>query len=374
MLFVYYNIGGKNIMLKNLNFFRIWFTITILYGHIMQHFLIPMFPDLPAIIYIKNHISYAFGYMCDMFFIISGFFLFFSFFKDSNFKNFIIKKVARLSPVLLFSLFGFMILSPFIENIHFYKYQNILSVFFIRSSFITNIETNNGAAWYINVMFWGYIFYYSLFNSIPKEKRKYITAIIVFIMYSILINKQNLYDQPQFILDGILTIPMIRALAGMGLGYIIAEFYNSSNCQNSKSIFSKIGYTIIEIITIILLFKFSIINPLSYSFPILTILFIIIFYCFLTKKGYISRFLDNNVVFQLGKYCFSIYMMQDFCFQLLNKFLWNNIHFGIIEHPIFNILAGILFCIIVGIITYYIIEEPCKRLILAKLAKSHQKI
>ena len=83
MLFIYYNIGGKNIMLKNLNFFRIWFTITILYGHIMQHFLIPMFPDLPAIIYIKNHISYAFGYMCDMFFIISGFFLFFSFWKNT---------------------------------------------------------------------------------------------------------------------------------------------------------------------------------------------------------------------------------------------------------------------------------------------------
>ena len=305
-----------------------------------------------------------------MFFIISGFFMCFTFLKkEMTFKTFCVSKIARLWPVLLFSLFSFMIITLFIESVHYYKYENIVSAFFIRSSFAVYIPTNNGAAWYINVVFFGYIFYFCLFGIIPREKRKYAVGIIIFFLYSLLINKQDLYIFPQVFLDGFLTVPMTRALAGMGLGYILGEIYSSEKSSHkedikSESIYSVIFFTIVEAVTIIYLFKFSIIKFLDYAFIIMTILFVILFICFLYQKGLISRILDKDKIFKMGKYCFSIYMMQEFCFQILNKYLWTNTTIGVVRYPILNMLAGLIFCITVGVLTYYLVENPCQKIIL----------
>lgn len=51
-----------------------------------------IFPDMEIFTALNNHISYNFGYMCDMFFILSGFFFFFSLKKETSlsfcmFKN-----------------------------------------------------------------------------------------------------------------------------------------------------------------------------------------------------------------------------------------------------------------------------------------------
>lgn len=60
--------------LHNIDFFRIVFTLIILYGHIVQHWMMPQFGQQQFFINLMNHTSYAFGYLCDMFFILSGFF------------------------------------------------------------------------------------------------------------------------------------------------------------------------------------------------------------------------------------------------------------------------------------------------------------
>ena len=75
----------------------------------------------------------------------------------------------RLLPVLTASLIGIMILSKFIDGVKYLKYENLVALFFLDDALIANFPTNNGAAWYINVMFWGYILYYCVLNLIPAE-------------------------------------------------------------------------------------------------------------------------------------------------------------------------------------------------------------
>ncbi len=347
--------------LYNINFFRIFFTIIILYGHIIQHHIMPGFSDMEIFTALNNHISYNFGYMCDMFFILSGFFFFFSLKKETSFKHFVCSKIIRLLPVLIASLIGIMILSKFIDGLKYLKYENFVALFFLDDALIANFPTNNGAAWYINVMFWGYILYYCVLNLIPAEKRNYLVGLIVFFAYSILLNKMYLYNEPQIWNEGILTIYMIRGIAGMGLGYLFGNIYNSVSEEINYTRPGKVKsliFTIIEITTFIYLFKFSIIKYHAYGFPFMMILFIALFWLFIYKNGYLSRLLDNKFIYDIGKYCFSIYMMQDVMFYILERWLWHNTSFGVINYPVTNIIIGLISCILLGIITYYYIEKP----------------
>ena len=241
--------------IQNINFFRIFFTLMIVYGHIIQHYMMPMYGELPFFQNMSKHISYSFGYMCDMFFIISGFFLFFSFKKHLEFSDFVITKVIRLLPVLIFSIFAILLLSFIFTDVHYLKYQNFLAIFFLNSSFIANFNTNNNTAWYINVLFWGYIFYYCFVNLLPKEKINYAIGILIFFSYSVLLNKMELYNQPQIWQDGTITICMLRGIAGIGLGYLIGNWHNNNlqNYQKTKgnSPFSYLFFTVIEIVSLI---------------------------------------------------------------------------------------------------------------------------
>lgn len=351
-----------HLKLNNINFFRILFTLIIIYGHIIQHYMMPMFGNTEFYQHLK--VSYSFGYMCDMFFIISGFFMFFTFLKDTSFKKFVISKFARLQPVLIASFVGILILSLIIPGVHYFKYQNLLGLFFLDDSFAANFLTNNGCAWYINVMFWGYIFYYCLTRIIPKDKINYAIGLITFFAYGILFNKMELYAQPQIWQEGFLTIPMIRALAGMGLGYIIGNIYNNTlinnlyaQTQNKSKTFL---YTVLEFVSLWFLFRFAIIKWYEFNFPVMMILFIILFYLFLTQKGYLSRLFDNKLCFMLGKYCFSIYLMQEVMFIILNETFWKPYATHLYQ-PIVISISVLAVCLF-GIMIYYTVERPFAKL------------
>ena len=191
--------------LKNINFFRILFTLGILYGHIIQHHMMHQFPSMPFFQNLIKHTSYHYNFMVEMFFIISGFFMFFTFSKNLSFKSLIVNKIARLWPNIVFCLIVSYVLSLF--NItYWHKYNNILSVFFLNYTFVEGVS-NLGVAWYVNIIFWCFILYYFLFKIIKPENRLPLTVIITFMVYSILFNKSGLYDPPYICGGGDFYIP-----------------------------------------------------------------------------------------------------------------------------------------------------------------------
>lgn len=285
----------------------------------------------------------------------------FSFEKSGSVVFVMRKNIARLWPVLFFSVFCAFILSLF-KLTYFHKYGNICALLFLDDAYSVNIPTNNGAAWYINVMFWGYVCYYCVLKLFDHEKRLYVISLVVFCCYSVLLDKLHLYNQPQMF--GIVTIPMVRGIAGMGLGYLISEFYRRYTFLPNRSYIRMTLYTVVELFVLYLLIRTAIIKKLDIAFPIILICFLLLFFLFLFKKGWVSCLLDRPAVSFMGKYCFSIYMMQEIMFPIVNRVLWKNSCFGASVFPVFNMICGIMLCIILGVFTYHLVEKPMRNFLL----------
>ena len=320
----------------NIEFFRIWFTLTIVYGHMIQHWMMPQFGELPFFDRLFRHTSYSFGYMCEAFFIISGFFMFCTFVQKPSFVKMITGKLVRLWPVVAFALFCSFVLSLFGIG-GFEKYACVLDLSFLNCA-LTNAPTNVGHAWYVTSLFWACVFYYLLDNVLSDGVKIYVFSILTFLFYSILLNKIGLYDQPQ-VFCGLLSIPLIRALAGMGLGYIIGYAYNAyRECQRAGK--TNLCFCICEILFLALLFKLSIMKKVSFAFPVMLVSFVFLFIDFLLSKGIVARLVDKKVFGFIGRYSFSVYMMQWIGFLLANKFLWHHPRFGVEHYPVLNIIGG----------------------------------
>ena len=61
--------------ITQIEFLRLLFMLLILYGHLMQLFIFPHFGDMPIFIELRKYMSFATGYLCEAFFVISGFLL-----------------------------------------------------------------------------------------------------------------------------------------------------------------------------------------------------------------------------------------------------------------------------------------------------------
>ncbi len=149
----------------------------------------------------------------------------------------------------------------------------------------------------------------------------------------------------------------------MGLGYLIASWFSRWNLPNKVSLTQKILVGIIECFLLFLLYKWTIIKVIPYFLPVIILVFTSLFILFLAQRGFLSRMLNNNICFQLGKYSFSAYMIQEIFFNIAKKYIWPNPDFGVIHHPVLSIFAVIFLICIFGVIVYYIIEKPFYKII-----------
>ena len=170
---------------------------------------------------------------------------------------------------------------------------------------------------------------------------------------------------------GFLSGGALRALAGIGLGYLIAVCVESIKEMPSVKGFKpnkKQNALITVIISVFeLAFFISLIidflyKKLAYDNQfIVVILFSGLLLCMLTQKGILSRICNNKFFGGLGKYAYSIYVVQRISFYILEKTLWTNSDF-VQNHTYRCIAVSILFSVLLGIATYYVIEKPFARL------------
>lgn len=151
----------------------------------------------------------------------------------------------------------------------------------------------------------------------------------------------------------------------MGAGYIIGYAYNNKEFYVKP----RILFTILEIFAVYLLFRISIIKKIDCSFQIMIVSFVILFVDFVFKAGLLSKIANKKMFDVFGRYCFSAYMMQRIGFHIANKFMWNNTKYGVQEYPLLNICCCILLCVVLGVITYHVVEISAKNFILKKFNK-----
>ena len=353
-------------MLYNIEFLRFIFTIAIIIGH--------------AISFSKQEIAFNYignpGFCVELFFIIAGYFLFYDIKKQEsnlNFttKDFAIKKFARLMPVFVFACIMQILFYAIglIEQKFYFKYE-FLNMLFIREIGINSfslvplrndIYSTNTNVWFIGPMFWtSLLFFYTLRNF---DKKKVHLTIIILIFLSFVLYCRTSLQHP--------LSQLARAISGIGIGYFLAIFcdWYKNNCNPNLTIKkNKIIFTILELL--ILLEIFNTIFKKQYSLDLnlyFMILFCVLLFSFVFNKGYIGQFLNNKFFGFMGKYCYSIYILQYIVQitigkgnKLMSTIWYSNFRNN---YPNLDLIISILIIIVFGIIAYYLVEQPFKKYI-----------
>lgn len=335
--------------IKNIEFFRFLFAIVIVF----LHMIVNLHKLYPANTAIQSLYLGVFGDVCvDLFFIISGYFLFFSIERFDDIWSFAIHKLKRLYPVLVFSIITGSILAG-----KFYCTNTVLNLLLLQNTGMVIGKSINIAAWFVSALFWISIFYAFIIKIFDERVRYFIIILCTFAGYSVIVQKGGSF---YVIINSVLSIGMVRAIAGIGCGYLLAVLYKKIG-ENSykfftKNIYNKIVISVVEILLIILLVYLLIFGAsIVVNKFIIIVLFIFLFILLLSKSGWLSMFLDNNVSVYLGKYAYSIYMMQA-CYNIVaRKSIWLNLpSSNLYVFLILNILGYIL----LGMVTYHLIEKP----------------
>jgi len=341
----------------NIETLRFLFSILIVYMHFTHH------KAVESLYLIQGHNDSGVRFIVEFFFIIAGFFLFYTFKnKKQTWIQFVKKKIARLWPSLAFYsliiiilLVFFGIQPPFNAGLD----VQIFNIMFLQNIGLT--PDAYGYNWFISSYFWTIIFYFYILKNFDIKYANLIIALCVYFSLVVNLNCSN------FTLYGIETTyynffnaGLLRALTGIGIGYFIGIFYSKAKNYITAKSFDNLKtfiiLTIIEVFCSFYLIKYLLFEVNYKNALIFLIMFSILFFTVLIKKGAISKILDNKYFAFLGRYSYSIYVMQGITFLLLESTLWKTPYF--IIHTKLTSFITLITAVILGILAYHIAEKP----------------
>lgn len=340
-------------MRYNIEFVRFVFTIAILLCHasLQQH----SGQNCAASFVANGALS------VDFFFIIAGFFLY----TDINNKKlstreFLIKKYIRLASVCFFSLVCHIIAFYFgliKQSVHFrHEFLNLLFLREVGINSFTSIPLENGLwatnthLWYLGPLFYVSAFFHYMLTHFNKKRVNAVFAVLTFLGV-------GLYYKGITLCFGAL----IRGFVGIGMGYFLRAIEIKYQENNYTFKWGGAIWTFLELYAIgeifLTLFVRASSFELNYYFMILFCVLLLSFY---QKRGLVSKFLDNRFFGFMGKYCYSIYVMQWIVQNIIgngNKLLNWPIYSQFRQlHPSWELLFSLLIIIFLGVFTYYFVE------------------
>lgn len=305
------------------------------------------------------------GQTCvDFFFIIAGFFLLMTYNKSITVIEFIQKKVIRLFPVILFLWIAYRMIS-YLGIVKFDFYSNLLSLFMINNIGLSLKHGCMAVTWYVSVLLAVSIFYFYIIKHFEKKYTDLFIILVSIIGYSFLVHAGKGHIAGHiYSVSYIFNLGIIRGLAGMGCGIIIANLYKEYkySIDNFKPNFkSFLVYTAFEVYLFVFLINNLTFHRLSYNNDIILILyFIVLFSLFILKRGFLSKILESKLSEELGKYTYSIFLTHLFVIRVINFFYWKQ-HIYLVENfPICQILLALSSCLLFGVFTYHFIEKPAQ--------------
>ncbi len=319
--------------------------------------------------------------MVDLFFIMSGFIMLHVYkenFQDSiskiTFKKFIVARFARIYPLHFFSLSLLIILVLIFSPAGTYPNRiedpaAIPSNFLLLNAYyIHNIYTWNIPSWSIGAEWAAYLIFPMLALFINKKKAVIILVLFVFAAYLsimfLLPRKNPLYPliPVPHNLNTTYDYGFLRGIAGFITGMIVYKAYQLSAFKN---LFNKDAIALLIILLICAALHFAI----NDAFCI--ILFAALVLSFACNNNYVHQLCNNKIVQYLGRISYSIYLMQIFLQEPFSKELRlpgvtgfgrgkQNIDFS---SGMFYCMAYLGLLVLISSITYYLIEQPCRKFI-----------
>ena len=347
--------------LLNIEFLRFLSVISIVTYHLFTGWLPVYCSDIPLFHHI-HELTRDSVRAVDFFFIISGFFLVYTFKRDLSVIDFLKKKIVRLWPVAVFAVCAWFViyLLGFIPPEKFGTFDNIFGLFMINNIGITTSIGINVQSWYISSLILVLLFYFYILKYLDKHITNLIISVITLFSYSFLIHIQNgsLTGEIETYYY-IFNVGIMRALAGCGLGYIIGISGICNNLSESKKQKTLSLFVIgcFEILIFTFLIYNMCFNKLNYTNDMIFILaFVFLFIIFVRNYGIISKWMNNKFYEIIGKYAYSIFMSHRIAFAIISATLWKTDF--VIYHNYLTIFYSIIIAILFGIVVYYLIEKP----------------
>lgn len=290
----------------------------------------------------------------ECFLIIAGFFVYRTFLAGrQTLAGFSVSRVVRLWPVFAFYvLCAWALTSYTLEN-------SILDLSFMRCTGIS-LEYK-GIIWYIPPFFWCSILLFAIMRVLGKERALLVVALLTYVAYCL--NLNNLKGGVgRHVVYSWVSLGMLRVLGGLGVGILIGagkEYLNGSFSSGTMSRWRFMGNSIVELTCLSMLIYNFIIVRLFGNTATVVILFSLLFIIMTNGGGIVSRCLGWAPLAKLGKYCYSIYVMQQIAFWCMARTIWKWGKAYWLSEPVLAVAVSTLIAVAIGIITYYLVEQPC---------------
>ncbi len=346
---------------KNIEFFRFLLAEILVFFHLKGILFYP-FQHIPMYDYLNRKVVNG-EQVVDFFFIISGFFLIYTY-KNISIVAYIVKKLSRFFPTLIVVAFLYWVASLFGYG-RFNGWQTFVSdiLLFNSSGFVTS-KGSMGSVWFICVLFWVSLFYFYLISNFERKHINIVIALIVWCSYTLLIqsSRGSLNGNSITVIASVFPKGFVRGLAGIGVGYLIGVcFLNPQRiCLNFKPKVQYAIYTVLEIVLFLTVFSHITFykNPIKDD-VLYIVLFSILLFLFLGRKGWLSNFFESKFSGILGRYSFCLFISHGLFLKFFNAFFPKSF----IES--FPALIPILFLGIsscFAVILYHCVEKPGARL------------
>ncbi|HEY8193796.1 MAG TPA: acyltransferase [Hyphomicrobium sp.] len=341
--------------------------------------------DIHALRFVQHSFLFV-----DFFFVLSGFVIAHAYgdrlTSPANTTQFVIRRFGRVWPLHIAVLAAFVTIEllkyALISHAHVAATTGAFDpdgstplsslpqqVLLLQGIGVTDKLTWNTPSWSISAEFWTYLLF-ALIITLPSRFRTAAFAISAALGAAIVMAYSH------HGMDATYDLGLPRCIFGFSLGCLVYWVRSRANSQ------SRSAGTISEVTAVIAIIAFVTItnrSPLSYAAPLL---FAVVVYIFSFEAGLVSRWLTRPVFQSLGRWSYSIYMVQAliaFIIGLavselqrrLGVDLWKPIvEDGISKRVIISdhvILLDVLHLVYVAVvvalaaITYRIIEQPGRR-------------
>ncbi|WP_315280855.1 acyltransferase [Fusobacterium hwasookii] len=342
---------------NSLDFLKIIATILIVFHHYQQALNV----KFTQINFFGG--KFYFGYLVELFFLISGFLMFNYIEKIKqglNFESFFINRVKRFLPLVAIAAILYECLIYFYFRIFGEKFLEqglnffgtIISILGIQAGWSFENPMINNPTWYISVLILCYILFYisTKISILKKINCVYLYVILIFLGLSIQKNNTNL---------AFLNYYTARGYYSFFFGVLFSIYFNNYKIRKFVKILSIF---LVIFITYSIVAHYSIVEKnIKYT---LTFIYypalIIIFNIDIIKKIYSSK-----LITKLAETSFNVYVWHVgaiLIFIIVNKGCNLNINFS--SYKVMIVFTILLY--IFGTISYYLIEKPLEKLILKK--------
>ncbi|MEY9182655.1 peptidoglycan/LPS O-acetylase OafA/YrhL [Bradyrhizobium sp. USDA 326] len=302
----------------------------------------------------------SYGLFVDMFFILSGFVISYSYPATSTgprtYVRFLVRRIARIYPLHLLTLLIFAVLAlvgisgptshaSWLDFLH-----NLLLV---QAWGVTDHLSFNSPAWSISAELFCYVLF-PPFMLLAGRVSPLALAIIVALCYGILAHAHlPIWQERSQMYGATFDFGMLRALPSFLNGILLTVLFRLSSDYRRKPVaFAGIA-----------LFAGSVLILNLYAKPDLAIiLFSLAILVTATGESAFARFPGSDWLGRLGNTSYAIYMVHEVLLILLFKPAWH--YFGLQPSmfPVFALVCCIILTVVADV-TYHYVENPARKLI-----------